>query len=167
MPKLPNTFRKGEDTMEDWGAVPPGDYLCAIDDSDIVLTKKAQEEKNPALGQMLKLRFTILNGDYKGRKIFVQLNIINQNQTAVEIANRELNTILAAVNKVAIETSEELHNIPMMCKVGIEKDKSGNYPDKNKMLSYSPYDGEPVPAAAKAAASGASDGSKKKRPWDD
>jgi len=80
----------------------------------------------------------IIEGEYQGRIIFVILNLWNPNPKAVEIANRELATIVAAVNKPGAQNSEELHNIPMTVKVGIQPGQ-GEYGPSNRIKNYMAY----------------------------
>lgn len=147
MAMLPSAFNtKGQEEMGDFSAIPGGEYLAAIVKSEMKLTKKAKEEEDPSLGQILNLQFKILNGEHKGRVFFRGLNLINQNETAVEIAQKELTSICKAVGKVVIQNSDELHNIPMMVKLIVkepsEQEKKQGYSDpKNEVRKYWAPDG--------------------------
>lgn len=148
MPALGTDYQNAP-LMDDFTPIPVGDYKAVITESEVKQTKAGD-------GQYLSLRVEIIEGEYQGRIIFVILNLWNPNPKAVEIANRELATIVAAVGKPGAQNSEELHNIPMTIKVGLEQgkpwvDTSGVQHDgepKNRIKNYLPY---AAPAAAQSA----------------
>ena len=82
--------------MEDWSALPPGEYLAAITQSERKPTKA-----NPA-NHYLQLAFTIADGEHKGRKFWTLLNLWNQNEQAAHIAHREWNSIKQACGKAQV-----------------------------------------------------------------
>lgn len=129
--------------------LPEGEYLVMVADSEMKPT-------NAKDGEYLNLTLEVLEGPYKGRIVFDRLNLVNKNAKAVEIAQRQLSQICHAVGVLRVNDSVELHNRPMIAKVGIEagnpkKDAAGNvigkYEDKNKVKSYRPASG-PAPAVA-------------------
>lgn len=68
-------------------------------------------------GQYMEVISEVIEGPFKGRKLFDRLNILNNNQTAVEIAYKTLKAIYSAVGKVRVNDSAELHGIPFKIKV--------------------------------------------------
>lgn len=136
MAELPTSFNeKDHDNMNDYSVAPPGKYIGSIVKSEIVLTKKAKRANNPRLGQMLKLQWKVLNGKYKGKYFFTQINIINENPQAVEIGSKELATIMRACGvKGSLKDSEALHGIP--CTLTVDIETSADYPDKNVIRLY-------------------------------
>lgn len=132
MAKLPSAFRASDhEKMNDFSVIPSADYIAQIVKSEMVKCKSTAKDPN---GSYLKIQEKILDGKYKGKLVFVQLNLINKNPQAVEIANKELATICAAVGKPLVTDSGELHGIPHIITVGVEK--STGYPDKNKINFY-------------------------------
>ncbi|WAX22401.1 hypothetical protein P6F34_gp51 [Pseudomonas phage MiCath] len=109
--------------------VPPGWYPALIESSEMKPTKAGD-------GAYLACQLNILDGQYKGRKVFINLNLRNLNVTAQEIAQKQLSAICHAVGRLQIQTNEDLHNIPMMIKVRIRKDKSGEYEDSNEISIF-------------------------------
>ncbi len=167
MTQLPSAFNSSQyDSMNDFSTIPEGDYIASIVKSDVVMTKKAKEANNPELGQMLKMQAKILAGKYKGKIIFIQLNIVNPNPTAMEIAQKELATICRACNTPVIQDTVELHGIPMEIVVAIET--SANYPDKNVIQMYKKSDGSVPDSSVSDNGKSAINGNTepKKRPWD-
>lgn len=100
--------------------LPPGEYLAWIVASEMKDTKV-----NPETGQsgkMLSLQLEILEGEYQGRRIFDNLNLINANQQTVDIARRALSSICHATGKMQVQDSDELHGIAMMVNVATVPD---------------------------------------------
>lgn len=100
--------------------IPAGEYKAVL----------ASDEKKPTAngtGSYLKLEFEVIDGPYKGRKVFNNLNLWNANAQAVEIAKKELNSIIAASGVVPKTgqglDSAMLYGIPMMIKVTQKKDE--------------------------------------------
>jgi hypothetical protein len=127
--------------------LPAGTYAAFITESDFTPTKNG-------LGSYLKLKFQIIEGEYTGRVLFTNLNLDNPNKTAVEIAQRDLSAICHAVGVLQASDSQQLHDRPMMIKVGIQPARDG-HEASNSIKGYEAY-GQTVktpPAAAPAAAS--------------
>ena len=124
--------------------VPDGTYTLMITDSEMADTQKG--------GQMLKLSMQIVDGAHKGRKIWDNLNLINSNPTAVEIAQRNLGSICKAIGVASVTESAVLHNKPFKAFVGIEK--SDQYGDRNRVKKYDhrPLGGGVTPAPQVQAA---------------
>ncbi len=107
--------------------MPAGWYLAAIDESEIKPTQTG--------GQMLVLRFSIVDGYGKGQKFWKRLNIVNKNPKAVEIAFGELSAICGATGFQGINDSAELHNIPMNVKVKVNP-AAGEYQASNEPTGW-------------------------------
>ena len=122
---------KPQDSFE---PIPAGMYQALIDESEVVSTKSGS-------GQMLKLTWKVLEGEFKGRLVFDRLNIQNQNPKAEEIGQRQLSTLCHAVGVLQLKTSEQLHGIPCTIKVIVRKDESGQYADQNEVKDYRSIDG--------------------------
>lgn len=129
----------------DFTPIPVGDYVAIISESDLKDTKSGS-------GKFLQLKFQIVEGEYQGRIIFDNLNIMNSNDTAQKIAQQALAAICKAVGVLTPSDSSELHDKPMTIRVGIRPAK-GDYAESNNIKSYKPL------GAVKADKSG-------KRPWE-
>lgn len=123
---------------EDFTALPAGEYLAQIVDSDMKPTKKND-------GQYAELTFEVMDGEFKSRRVWARLNLDNPNPKAVEIAQRDLSSICHAAGKLQIRDTQELHYKPMVIRV--EVSKRDGYADSNEIKAYK--------AAAPAAANGA------------
>ena len=131
--------------------IPAGWYTAMIVDSEMKATKNGT-------GEYLQLRLDIIDGDHQGRVLFDRLNLNNQNQTAVEIAQRQLSAICRAVGVMQPQDSSDLHDKPLRVKVAIRPAGNG-YEASNEVKAYEQAQGGSAPAAGAAApASG-------KKPW--
>jgi len=137
------------DELDDFSAIPAGDYVGKITESTEVENKKKT-------GSYLKLTFQITEGKFKGRKLWTNLNLnLSTSPEAVEIANRELATIMKACGKVAVEESKDLHGIEMTLKV-VTKAKTANFPESNEIKNYKALSGVANPSTSSSASSGES-----------
>ena len=144
MVEIGGTFDSNQhESLGAFEPVPAGDYPMSI-------TGSSMNDTKAKTGKYLKFEFTILSGDCKGRKLWNNLNVVNPNPTAVEIANKELATICRACNKLTITDTQELHGIPFLGKVKIVPAK-GDWPAKNEMVNYRALDGNLAPTSEPAA----------------
>lgn len=120
-------------------ALPPGEYVAQVKNSEMKPTK-AQT------GQYLQLDFEVTEGEHRGRLFFARLNLDNPNQTAVEIAHRELSAICHAVGLMKVRDSSQLHYKKMLVRLDVEK--RDGYSAQNVVKGYKPLDGGQGQAAA-------------------
>lgn len=134
MSLLPSNFNANDvKPNEGFEPVPAGTYTVMITDSEMKSTAAGD-------GEYLKLTFKILDeGDFNGRLIWSNLNLVNKNDKAVEIAQRELSGICHAVGVLEPEDSQELHGVPMRAKVKIIPPKDG-YDAQNGISFFKPVD---------------------------
>ncbi len=131
MALLPKSFNAAEiEPGSSFQPIPPGKYAVVITDSEMLPTKDKK-------GEYLKLTFKVVQGEYTGRYIWLNLNLINQSAQTVEIAERELSAICHAVDVLAPEDTVELHGIPMGAKVKVTPAK-GQYEASNSIGGFFP-----------------------------
>jgi len=139
-----NGFNANEvDSAVGFDPIPAGKYLAVITESEMKPTKAGT-------GQYLQLTFQVIDGEYKGRLIWARLNLDNPSAMAVKIARAELSAICRAIGVMAPKDSVELHNLPLVIKVGCKKrDDTGDITNEIKG-----YEGrqQTAPAMAPAAA---------------
>lgn len=124
--------------------VKPGWYIAQIVESDMRTNKQGT-------GSYLALTFQILEGEGKGRKIFTNLNIHNQSELAVRIAQEQLSAICHATGVIQVQDSVQLHTIPLMIKVGVRAG-DGQYNDQNDIRGYKPTEDKAKATGATATA---------------
>lgn len=123
-----------DEQEQSFDAVPAGEYLAVIEESDYVPTKDGT-------GKILKLTYQIIDGKMKGRKLFENLNLENKNEQASQIARRSLNSIGMAVGVDIIKNSDQLHNKPM--KIDVTVKDSAEYGKQNIIKKHLPVSGNP------------------------
>ena len=94
--------------------LPAGKYLACIVESEMRATKSGT-------GEFLYLTFQVLEGQFKGRKVWARLNLKNPNPQAEQIAQGQLSAICRAVGVLQPRDSVELHNLPLLVTVKVKK----------------------------------------------
>lgn len=113
------------------------------------MTISASEDKDNASGSgtHLQLTFEILDGPYKGRFVWEQLNLQHRNDMVVKYAKGTLSAICRAVDVMRPRDSYELHDKPLMVHVKVVKRKdTGEL--SNRIGGYRKI-GSPIPGTSK------------------
>jgi len=97
--------------------LPAGKYLVEITDTELKPTKNGT-------GEMLQIEFTVIDGEFKNRKVWDRLCLRHSNPEAVKIANANLSAICHAVGVMKPGESIELHHIPLVIAVKCKADES-------------------------------------------
>jgi hypothetical protein len=109
-------------------AVPAGKYIAVIVESEQKPTKSGN-------GSYLELTFEIIEGEYKGRKVWARLNLDNPSAAAVKIARGELSALCRAVNVMTPKDSVDLHNLPL--EINVKCKRNGENGDiSNEIKGY-------------------------------
>jgi hypothetical protein len=120
-------------------AIPTGIYEAVVTDSEMRATKSG-------LGMGINLTFEILTeGPAKGRKVFSWINYEHPKVEAQRIGREELASLCKAVGVTELNDTAQLHNLPLMITVGIDR----NDPTRNVVKKYAAK-AAPVPAAQAA-----------------
>lgn len=114
--------------------VPSGTYEAVIIESEIRATRSGN-------GKGLNLTFEIVSEEAKGRRVWAWINFQHPNADAQRIGQEELARICKAIGVTKLTDTQQLHNIPLMITVVLDKDDK----TRNAISRY----------AAKAAAPGA------------
>ena len=142
--------------QDSFDPIPAGWYTCMITESEMRPTKTGT-------GEYLQLRLDVIEGEHQGRVVFDRLNLVNDSQTAVEIAQRQLSAICRAVGVMQPNDSGDLHDKPIRVKVAI-RPASGGYDASNEVKAYAEKEGggtsKPAPGAAASSSGGGG-----KKPW--
>lgn len=119
-------------------AIPAGWYVAMMTASEMKPTSAGN-------GAYLETENTILEGEYKGRKLFDRLNLQNPNQTAMEIAYKQLSAICHAIGVIQVQDSSQLHNRPFQIKVSLKPAGPGadgkHYEASNEVKGYKAVEG--------------------------
>jgi len=94
----------------DFEPLPAGKYVAVITASEMKPTKSGN-------GSFLELTFEIIEGEFKGRKLWSRMNLVNPSEMAVKIARGELSALCRAVGVLTPRDSTEMHNLPVQITV--------------------------------------------------
>jgi len=104
-----NFDARNVEPLPNFDPIPAGQYVAMI---------VASEEKTSQNShRFVTLEFEILEGPYKGRKLWVNLNLYHPNPETVKFARAELASICLAVGVPAPQDSTQLHNVPVTISV--------------------------------------------------
>ena len=148
MAHLGEKFDASEVPPSEFQPLPVGSYRAEFVASEIKATKSGS-------GQYIEFQGALLDGEHQGRRFWDRINLWNDNQQAVQIARRTFADMCEACGKGAIEDTDELHQIPFVLKVRMQKNKVTG--EMQNAYGYAP-DGEPqvsarAPAPSKTAPS--------------
>jgi len=122
-------------------AIPAGKYKVVAISSEEKSTKKND-------GSYIEFVFEVIEGEYKGRKLWDRLNLNNPNPTAVEIAKQTLSAICRAAGVRHLKDTQQLHDLPLLAKVVAKLDKeSGD--TRNDIKGYEMVLSSAQPGAGK------------------
>ena len=133
--------------QQSFDAIPAGRY-------EVIITDSEMKETKAGTGAYLMLTMEVI-GDTKhsGRKLWTRLNLVNNNATAVQIAERELSAICHCVGIITPSDSEELHDRPLIVDV-IQELNPMSGQQTNRIKGYAQANGAPAQKAKPAAPAG-------------
>lgn len=106
-------------------------------------------------GEYLQFTLEVIEGRFKGRKLWARFNLVNENETAQRIAAANFSAFCRACKVPVVEDSVQLHNRPFLGLVDYIPAESG-YKAKNELVegNYKPVDGGQAPAPTPSPAGG-------------
>jgi hypothetical protein len=114
--RLMNPFdAKNYDPTQGLPQLPVGKHPVIIRSSEV----KPTSDGNSG---MLVFELQIIDGPSKGATGAYRLNLYHTNQQTVEIAHRQLSAVCHVTGVYNVQDSEQLHNIPFMVEVALQKD---------------------------------------------
>ena len=138
--------------------IPAGSYIAQVVESEIKPTKNGT-------GQMMNLTFEVLDGQYKNRKVFGRINVVNQSAEAERIGQSQLSALCHATGVMQLQDTVQLHNKPIKIKVKVRVDETGKYDDQNEVTGFESIAGGQIPAASQQAQSAPAAPSASAAPW--
>ena len=125
--------------------LPAGKYTVEITNS----TTKETKAKN---GSYLELELTVLEGEFRGRKLWDRLCLKHVNQKTERIAQANLSAICHAVNVLQPKDSVDLHGLPFEVTVRIRESETGE--SYNEIRGYARRERLHAPESASGATGG-------------
>jgi hypothetical protein len=126
--------------------IPAGKYLAVITATVMKPTKNGK-------GEYLELELEVVEGPYKGRKVWDRLTLKHPNEQTVQIARGTLSAICHAIGVMKPKDSIELHNLPLVVSVALKKREDTGEPT-NVIKGYAKREASAPPRAVATAASG-------------
>ena len=106
--------------------IPADKYVAMVTGSEMKPTKNGD-------GSYLELEFTVLEGQYKDRKVWDRLCLNHPNPQTVKIARGNLSALCRAVGVMQPKDSVDLHNLPLVITVRLKKrDDNGDLANEIK-----------------------------------
>ena len=102
------------DPTQGGGSLPVGRHPCIIESSEV----KANKAND---GGYLQLNLKLIDGPQMGTTGAYRLNLYHSNPQTAEIAHRQLSAICHVVGVFNVQDSSQLHNIPFIIEVGLQK----------------------------------------------
>lgn len=112
--------------------IPAGWQNAVIVDSEMKPSGPNAKDPN---GQYMALTLQIIDGEHAGRKLFDNLNLVNVNPTATEIAFKTLKAIYNAIGVAKVDDSAQMHGIPLKVKVKLTR-ATAEYAARNEIEGY-------------------------------
>jgi hypothetical protein len=124
---------ENEEGTAPYELLPSGKYTAEIVDAKVANTKNGA-------GQMVHLSWCITEGEYENRFVFQSIIIQHTSAAAQKFGRQKFKDVCAACGITDPVTDlTVLQYKPCTIVVGVEKDKNGEYPDKNKVVRVQPY----------------------------
>jgi len=133
-------FKRDELPTESAG-IPSGVYKCVIAES-------VDEPNKAGTGHFFKVTLEVVEGEHAGRKFFDRINHDNPNPKAVEIALRNLSSIMSIAGLEELYNAEQLENTVLNVQVVTKDDPE--YGSTTDVKRYMAPNGS-RPAAAQSA----------------
>lgn len=121
----------------DYEVLPAGKYLVLVEKAEVRPTKANT-------GHYIYLEMKILDGKFKGMKVFDRINIDNPNQKCVEIGQRCLAALGKAVGLQAVSDTNQLLNKTVTTHVKVKN-------EQNEVRTYSAATAYTAPVAPMTA----------------
>ncbi|MFA5186718.1 MAG: DUF669 domain-containing protein [Patescibacteria group bacterium] len=103
--------------QSDFEVIPPSKVPVLVESAEVKATKAGT-------GYFLKLTLSIIDGPYKGRKLFDNINLQNPSAQCVEIGLRQLSALGQAIGVQAISDSSQLVNKTCIAHVKVKDDQN-------------------------------------------
>lgn len=159
MGNLANINLDGVDPSQSFDPIPAAWYRMRITNTEKRPTRSGD-------GHFLRVEHEIDENhhpEYKGRKVWNNVNLWNANPQAAEIAQKELKALIIAAGLQSVSDSSDLHGAVVEVKVSVRA-AEGNYDASNDVKGYRAVgkngDARQVAAAAPAKAAAGN-----KPPW--
>ncbi len=130
----------------DFSPLPAGRYNLVVLETDLVMTKKAKEANDPSVGQYVKVKMQVLDGDYQNRFIWSNFNVVNANPKAAEIGSQQFSNLVVSAGITEIKDTSELNGKTVAAEIKVTPDTG--YGAGNDVKRFYPISSAPVAPSA-------------------
>lgn len=127
--------------------LPAGWYVAQVTDSAVNPAKSGN-------GMRMSLTLDIIDGEFKGRKVFTGLNVQHSDPQTEQISQEQLSALCHAVGVLDLKDTAQLHMKPVMVKLKVREAKNG-YDASNDVSGYKKVDASAPNGGAPTAAGAA------------
>ena len=132
--QFPETFDPTTQEGNSWDVLPVGEYVAQIVEASI-------QQPNSGDGYHLALTWKIIKGDYEGRQVWQRITYLHSSEQAQTIGRKTLKDLCDALGvNEQVKDAEVFLFKPVRIRLGIERDKQGVYPDKNRISRILPLE---------------------------
>src|SRR5262245_563783 len=136
--QFPETFDPATQEGNSWDVLPVGEYVAQVVEASIL-------QPNSGDGHYLALTWKIIGGDYEGRQVWQRITFLHSSEQAQTIGRKTLKDLCIATDVAErVEDAEVFRFKPVRIRLGIERDKQGVYPDKNRISRILPLEPKSV-----------------------
>ena len=158
---FPETFDPTTQEGNSWDVMPVGEYVAQIVEASI-------QQPHSGDGYYLALTWKIIKGKYEGRQVWQRITYLHSSEQAQTIGRKMLKDLCVATGVAdQVDDAEVFLFKPVRIRLGIERDKQGIYPDKNRISRILPLEAkseEPEQPAKKVAATKVASAAKTPKP---
>lgn len=101
--------------------IPNGTYLARVEKAELLDTKAGD-------GKRVNCTITIIGGEYDGRKIWQNFNVVNKNPQAVEISMQEMKSMMLASglseDRCVVKNVTDLEGMSFGIVVGVKDERN-------------------------------------------
>ena len=145
------------DTRGNFDPLAPGEYVLKA-------TACEEKETKAGTGSYLAVTFEVAEGQYAGRRVWMNFNIHNPSAKAQNIGRQQLVSWATAAGKPDASDSDALMDRKFTAKLGIEEHQV--YSPRNRIDAFIVGGSAPSAASASKPTPAAAPAAKKANPWD-
>jgi hypothetical protein len=132
--QFPETFDPATQKGNVWDVLPLSEYVAQAVEAIIQQPKSGD-------GYYLALTWKIIEGDYEGRQVWQRITYLHSSEQAQTIGRKMLKDLCVATGVAEqVDDAEVFLFKPVRIRLGVERDKQGVYPDKNRISRILPLE---------------------------
>ena len=159
--EFPETFDPTTQEGNSWDVLPASEYVAHAVEASI-------QQPHSGDGYYLALTWKIIEGDYGGRQVWQRITYLHSSEQAQTIGRKMLKDLCVATGVAEqVDNAEVFLFKRVRIRLGIERDKQGVYPDKNRISGILPLEAkseEPEQPAKPVAATKVASAAKTSKP---